>query len=93
MDSCNRPSWRRRILSTYIGAFMLIGATATALAQPVPAPAQRLRIVGGLASVSQYTLHEERFWSQELARLSGGKYSASIVPFNQAGVPGRRCST
>ena len=67
---------------------MLIGAAATALAQPVPAPAQRLRIVGGLASVSQYTLHEERFWSQELARLSGGKYSASIVPFNQAGVPG-----
>jgi len=52
------------------------------------APERRLRIVGGLATVSQYTLHEEPFWSRELARLSGGKYAASIVPFNQAGVPG-----
>lgn len=52
------------------------------------APAVRLRVVGGLAGVSQYTVHEERFWASELARLSKGRYSASIVPFNKAGVPG-----
>ncbi|RYF83955.1 MAG: ABC transporter substrate-binding protein [Comamonadaceae bacterium] len=48
----------------------------------------RLRVVGGLAGVSQYTAHEERFWATDLARLSQGRYSASIVPFNKAGVPG-----
>ncbi|MDA7418156.1 TRAP transporter substrate-binding protein [Xenophilus arseniciresistens] len=47
----------------------------------------RLRVVGGLAGVNQYKL-EERFWASDLARLSQGRYSASIVPFNKAGVPG-----
>ena len=86
MDACNGSHSGRRILLAYTAALALWVSTATAIAQSVPE--QRLRIVGGLASVSQYTLHEERFWSQELTRLSGGKYSASIVPFDQAGVPG-----
>jgi TRAP-type C4-dicarboxylate transport system substrate-binding protein len=41
-----------------------------------------------LASVNQFTKNEEPFWSRELARLSDGKYSAEIVPFDRAGVPG-----
>lgn len=69
-----------------------MGATSTAIAQkpPVaaaPPPPLALRVVGGLAGISQYTRLEEPFWSRELARLSGGKYSASIVPFDRAGVP------
>lgn len=52
-------------------------------------PVERLRIVGGLASVNQYTRHEEQFWTKELARLSGGRYTASIVPFDRAGIPGQ----
>lgn len=48
----------------------------------------RLRVVGGLATLNQYTRNEEPFWSRELARLSNGKYSAEIVPFDRAGVPG-----
>jgi TRAP-type C4-dicarboxylate transport system substrate-binding protein len=84
-STVGRPS-RGRTLPACIGALLLAAATATVCAQT--APAQRLRVVGGLAGVSQYTLHEERFWSQGLARLSNGKYTASIVPFNQAGVPG-----
>ncbi|MGP1684422.1 MAG: ABC transporter substrate-binding protein, partial [Giesbergeria sp.] len=51
-------------------------------------PALTLRVVGGLAGVSQYTRLEEPFWSRELALLSGGKYQARIVPFDRAGVPG-----
>ena len=50
------------------------------------APELRLRVVGGLAGVSQYARHERRFWAEDLARLSGGRYSASIVPFNEAGL-------
>lgn len=49
----------------------------------------RLRIVGGLAGVNQFVLHEEPFWTRELARRSGGRYGADIVPFDRAGVPGQ----
>lgn len=53
---------------------------------PASAP-YKLRVVGGLAGLSQFTRWEEPFWTQELARLSGGKFSADIVPFDRAGVP------
>ena len=86
MEAGRFSSVRRCILLTYVAALVL-GMGAARAAEP--APERRLRIVGGLATLNQYTLHEERFWSQDLARLSGGKYSASIVPFNQAGIPGQ----
>lgn len=73
----------RRVLGLLCSALAL--ATAHAQAPPV----QTLHIVGGVAGVHQYTRHEEPFWAQELSRLSGGKFSANIVPFDQAGVPGR----
>lgn len=58
-------------------------------ASPRPAVAPyKLRIVGGLAGLNQYTRQEEPFWSKELSRLSGGKFDAEIVPFDRAGVPG-----
>ncbi len=50
--------------------------------------AERLRIVGGLANVNQYTRHEEPFWTQELPRLTGGRLTAEIVPFDRAGIRG-----
>lgn len=53
-----------------------------------PTPLLTLRIVGGLAGLHQYTQNEEPFWSQTLSQLSKGKYSAEIVPFDRAGVPG-----
>jgi len=58
------------------------------LAQAQPVPIHKLRIVGGLDGLNQYTRHEEPFWTKELSRLSAGKFSADIVPFNRAGVPG-----
>lgn len=73
-------------------AFLLLLAASFACqaqAQPQQVPAQRLRIVGGLAGVTQYTRHEENFWARELAARTGGRYSASIVPFDRAGVPGQ----
>ncbi|MED5618495.1 TRAP transporter substrate-binding protein [Ideonella sp. BN130291] len=51
-----------------------------------PAAPVRIRIVGGLANVNQYTRHEEPFWTTEIPRLSGGKLSAEIVPFDRAGL-------
>jgi TRAP-type C4-dicarboxylate transport system substrate-binding protein len=51
------------------------------------APAQKLRVVGGVAGLNQYVRHEEPFWNKELSKLSAGKYSAEIVPFDKAGIP------
>ncbi len=76
---------RTYILLMYIA--VLFGLPMQAGAQA--APVERLRIVGGLAAINQYTRHEEQFWTKELARLSGGRYTASIVPFDRAGVPGQ----
>jgi TRAP-type C4-dicarboxylate transport system substrate-binding protein len=68
-----------------LGAALLLCACG-AQAQ-TGAPAYRLRIVGGLAGLHQYTRHEEPFWTQELSRLSGGRFDADIVPFDRAGIP------
>lgn len=76
---------------------MLLGAAAIACGSVPDASAQvasaqaanKLRIVGGLAGVNQYTRHEEPFWSSELPKLTGGRYSAEIVPFDRAGLRGQ----
>ena len=73
------------------GLALLLALTCPSLpAQPVPdtKPVLRLRILGGLAGLNQYTRLEQPFWSRELAQLSHGKYSADITPFDKAGVPG-----
>lgn len=86
----------RRHIAPLCAAFALwcglLPATGWA-ATPAQAPAAagtpyKLRIVGGLAGINQYTRQEEPFWSKELLRLSGGKFAADIVPFDRAGVPG-----
>ena len=48
----------------------------------------RLRVVGGLADLRQYTQFEEPFWTNQLPRLTGGRVLADIVPLEQAGFPG-----
>lgn len=74
----------------------LCGAAAACLALAAPCTAQspapsgvHLRIVGGLAVVNQYTRHEEPFWTRDFARLSQGRASAEIVPFDRAGIRGQ----
>jgi TRAP-type C4-dicarboxylate transport system substrate-binding protein len=76
------PLWRTAAL------VCLALSGCAGFAQTKTPSAVKLRIVGGLAGLNQYTKNEEPFWSQELARLSGGKYDADIVPFDRAGVPG-----
>ena len=92
---------RFRVAERGLGAVLVSGLIMLwwCVAQParaqVPAEAPeraqeqaplRLRIVGGLATVNQYTLHEEPFWTQQLALASGGRYSATIAPFDRAGI-------
>lgn len=83
-----RPRCARALLgSLWLAAWLLAGVGPAAHAQP--APPQKLRVVGGLAGLNQYNGHEAPFWTRELPRLSGGRYSAEIVPFDRAGIRGQ----
>lgn len=84
------PVWmQNKVLRRLLLSCLLAAAPcAQAQAQAPTGVVQTLRIVGGLAGLHQYNRNEEPFWSKQLLRLSGGKYSAEIVPFDRAGVPG-----
>ena len=69
-------------------ATVLCGTAAWAQAAGTPAPL-RLRIVGGLASLNQFTRQEEPFWTRTLPALTGGKVQAEIVGFDRAGIRGQ----
>jgi len=84
---------RRAVLwvGTLVLLLLVVAGNPVAADEPSPpktTPQLKLRIVGGLAGLHQYTQNEEPFWTHELARLSNGKYSAEIAPFDRAGVPG-----
>jgi TRAP-type C4-dicarboxylate transport system substrate-binding protein len=74
--------FRVRAWLAVVAAMLVIAGGAAA----ADAPPLHLRIVGGLGSLNQFTRHEQPFWETELARLSGGRYTAEIVPFDRAGI-------
>jgi len=72
----------------------LLGAVACVAASAADTPpALHLRIVGGLGSLKVFTQHEKPFWETDLARLSGGRYSAEVVPFDGAGIRSQEALT
>jgi TRAP-type C4-dicarboxylate transport system substrate-binding protein len=77
----------RRIRLFVFGLLAMAGLGAA------PAPAQdapiRLKIVGGLADVSQYVRYEEPFWRSRIAELTGGRVQAEIAPFDRSGIRGQ----
>lgn len=82
MSAGSRPLGR---MVRTLAALPLALVALASVAQTAPA-AERLKIVGGLAGLSQFTQHEEPFWTRELPRLSQGRYQADIVAFDRAGL-------
>lgn len=82
------PSLSRNVLRLGLpwaaAVWLLLGQIAQAQAEPTV----HLRIVGGLSGLHQYTRHEQPFWTRDLPRLSGGRASADILPFDQTGLSG-----
>lgn len=92
-----------QLLASNRGIARILGALAVAALVFDPATAQtgvaesvasepdpiHLRIVGSLGGVNQYTRHEQPFWTQVLPALTGGRVTADIVPFDQAGLRGQ----
>jgi TRAP-type C4-dicarboxylate transport system substrate-binding protein len=74
-------------MRTRLALFALLAALTHAPA--VAQPAHRLEIVGGLASVAQYTRHEEPFWTQRVQAITNGRVTAEITPFDRRGIRGQ----
>jgi TRAP-type C4-dicarboxylate transport system substrate-binding protein len=67
---------------------LVVALVAASVARAADAPIQ-LRIVGGIAAVSQYEQFEAQFWTRDVPRLTGGRVRAEIHPFDQSGLSGQ----
>ncbi len=86
MYSLNRSLLQRILIGLLPVVLALIPASVAAQAPP-PGPL-RLKIVGGLADVSQFVRYEEPFWRRRLPELSGGRIEAEIAAFDRSGIRG-----
>lgn len=59
---------------------------AASVAQTAPPQPIALKIVGGLAGVSQFVNFEEPFWRDDVPRLTGGRVQPEIVANDRAGI-------
>jgi TRAP-type C4-dicarboxylate transport system substrate-binding protein len=73
---------RRRVLLLALAALVALGGWRPAAADQHI----RIKVVGGLADVSQYVRFEEPFWQRRVTGLTGGRLSAEIVPFDRSGI-------
>jgi TRAP-type C4-dicarboxylate transport system substrate-binding protein len=80
----SRP-WPRLRLAWLLLGVLLPGWPALAEG---PAPI-RLKIVGGLGGVPQYTQFEAPFWLRRVPELTGGRIQAEIAPFDASGIRGQ----
>lgn len=91
--SCPGAGVRRIAVAARLASAAALLAAAAWVANPVAveaAPEQhRLRVVGGLAGVTQHVRFEVPFWTRELEQLSGGRLTATVHPFDRSGLRGQ----
>lgn len=75
------PGPSRPTGQTAPGARPAPGAPGQAPAAPI-----RIKVIGGLAGVSQYLRYEAPFWSQRLPELTQGRMAAEIEPSDRSGI-------
>lgn len=84
--------WRAAARWTVAG-ILALGSAPAVHAQASQAagglPREHLRVVGGLAALSQFTRHEQPFWTERLPRLTGGRVTAEIAAFDRSGIRGQ----
>ncbi|WP_254452362.1 TRAP transporter substrate-binding protein [Roseicella sp. DB1501] len=78
-----RSTWARSTLAM-LGLCLLGSLPAAAEDPPI-----RIKVVGGLASVSQYVRYEEPFWTERVPGLTNGRVQAEIAPFDRSGIRGQ----
>lgn len=72
--------FRRALATLSLALSLCLPATAAE-----PQETISLKVVGGLAGVSQYTQYEEPFWRHRITELTKGRVTAEIAPFDRAG--------
>ena len=79
---CRIGRWLMRtgVLATTV----VWSATIASADEPI-----HLKIVGGLAGVSQYERLEKPFWDHRIETLSNGRIKAEIHPFDRSGLRGK----
>jgi TRAP-type C4-dicarboxylate transport system substrate-binding protein len=75
----------------FVAACALALLAAVPAAQPASAAEDsiRIKVIGGLADVSQYVRFEEPFWRQRIGEMTGGRVMAEIAPFDRSGIRGQ----
>ncbi|WP_165585281.1 TRAP transporter substrate-binding protein [Roseococcus sp. SYP-B2431] len=86
----------RALLAACFGALLggwLLAAGAQAQPSPPavqgrPAPSEpiRIKVIGGLAGVSQFLRYEAPFWQQRLPQITQGRMTADIEPSDRSGI-------
>jgi len=79
------PMLRRCAGPALLVAALLIATPALA---EQPAATIHLKVVGGLANVTQFTKFEMPFWQREVPLITQGRVVAEIHPFDQSGFSG-----
>ena len=79
-----RLVWRWSIGTAFAAAFSFCGFAITAAG--AEESVIQLKVIGGLANVTQFTKFEAPFWLQEVPRLTLGRVTAEIHPFDQSGL-------
>jgi TRAP-type C4-dicarboxylate transport system substrate-binding protein len=79
-----RATRRSSIGAAFVAALSFSGFAASAAG--IEEPVIELKIIGGLANVAQFTKFEAPFWRQEVPRLTHGRVTAEIHPFDQSGL-------
>ncbi len=77
---------RGSVLPLVLLALLAFFSSSPATAQNGPI---RIKVVGGLAGVSQYTSYEEPFWRRRITELTDGRVVAEIAPFDRSGIRGQ----
>jgi TRAP-type C4-dicarboxylate transport system substrate-binding protein len=91
-----RGPGRAALLAACIGLMLAgCGLTSDARAQssraptpsgPAPSGPIRIKVIGGLAGVSQYLRYEAPFWQQRLSQITQGRMTAEIEPSDRSGI-------
>lgn len=80
------PVPRRNLFARLAGALLAVLLAGQAAAQE---QAYRLKVIGGLAGVSQFVRFEEPFWHRRIGELTNGRIVAEISPFDRSGIRGQ----
>jgi TRAP-type C4-dicarboxylate transport system substrate-binding protein len=86
-----------RLLGAALAVMLCLGGDQAAAQGAAPAPAQgaaqgdpiRIKVIGGLADVSQYVRFEEPFWRRRVSELTNGRLVVEIAPFDRSGIRGQ----